>query len=143
MSHLFQKYFIAWDIIFAVLLLIAFDQFKRKSAIRKYRLEQKKRIALSETDFCKRLSVDENNASLVRAIRESLAKRPSLNPERIYPEDELWDDFDFQIDDFFDETTKKYFRENYEYFPDDVRRVGELVKFLIQVHAEAEPRDSN
>ena len=137
MSNWFQKYFILLDIILAVLLLIAFDRSKRRSFIRRYKLTQESRAALSETDFCKRLSIDKNNASFIRAIRESLAKRPTLNPVRIYPEDKLWHGFDFEIIEVFDEPTKKYFYENYEYFSDDVQCVGDLVKFLIQIRADA------
>ena len=125
------------DIIVAVLLLIAFDRSKCRSFLKRYKLKQKSRSALSEADFCRRLPIDENNSSFVRAIRESLAKRPALYPERIYPEDELWDGFDFEIDDFFDKSTMKFFWEHYAYLSDDVRSVGDLVKFLIRVRDEA------
>jgi len=142
MSNWFQKYFILLDIIVAVLLLVAFDRSKHRSFIKRYKLTQERRATLSEADFCERLSIDENNASFVRAIRESLAKHSLLNPERIYPEDKLWHGFDFEIVEVFDEPAKKYFYENYEYFCDDVKCVGDLVKFLIQIRTDAKFKNS-
>jgi hypothetical protein len=142
MNILDPKTFIACDVVASVVLLTAFDRYKRWSAIRRYKWRQNNRAPLSGMDFCKRLSVDENNASFVHAVRENLAKRPSLNPSLIYPEDELWDGFDFEIVEVFDEPTMNYFCENYEYFSDDVKRVGDLVKFLIQVCTEAKLADS-
>ena len=37
----------------------------------------------------------------------------------------------------FDKPTKEYFYGNYEYFPEDLKSVGDLVKFLIQVCVDA------
>jgi hypothetical protein len=135
-SDSFPIYFIICDVIFAILLLIIIDQFKRRAFIKEYKLTLEKRAALSEIDFCKQLSIDENKAKFVRSIRENLANRLSVNPNLIYPEDKPWR-FDFGMVKAFDEPTKEYFYGNYEYFPENMKSVGDLVKFLIQVYADA------
>jgi hypothetical protein len=143
MSSWFQKYFIVWDVIFAVLLLYAIDRFKRRATIRRYRLSQKKRTPLSEIEFCKRLSIDEANAVLVATVRQGLSKRGFFDPDRIYPEDSLWEVFDFQLGDFLDEFVMRFFYAEYECLPDeDLSCVGDFVKFLIQIRAEAKLEDS-
>jgi hypothetical protein len=93
---------------------------------------QEKRTKLSDSESCKSLSLLPEDLPLVSAIRKKLAQRGSYSPDLIYPNDELWETFDFQLGDFVDEFAMEFIECGYGDMPcEELKNVGDLVKCLV------------
>jgi hypothetical protein len=105
---------------------------EQKAKFRQIAIAQEKRPKMSDLDFCEKLSISQEDSALVSAIRKKLAQRGSYNPELIYPDDELWETFDFQLGDFIDEFSHEFINCGYGKLPyEELKQVGELVKCLV------------
>jgi len=119
-------------VLMSLLLLGIVRDREQKTKFRQIMAMQEKRQNLSDFDFCKKASLMPEDATLVSAIRNKLAQRGSYNPEKIYPEDELWETFDFQLGDFVDEFATQFIECEYGDLPyEELKQVGDLVKCLV------------
>ena len=105
---------------------------EQKAKFRQIAIVQERRPKLSDSDFCKSLSILPEDLSLTSAIRKDLAQRGSFNPELIYPDDELWEIFNFQLGDFIDEFSFEFIECGHGELPyEELKQVGDLVKCLV------------
>jgi len=79
----------------------------------------------------------------VHVIGEKLSIRLNLNLNAIYPDDNLWLGFEYDAIEAFEESVALYFYNNYDQISNDVRTVGDLTKFLVQVQLEATMKNAS
>ena len=125
-------------ICFAVAAVIVFlmlgikDRIRRHTFFKKKFILQSKRDLLPDLEFCEKLSLDPSCLAFVSEVRKKLAMRGAYDPNRIYPEDDLWETFDFQIGDFLDEFAMNFIECGYGDLPyEELKSVGDFVKYLI------------
>ena len=125
-------------VVAGLLLLSYFRNLEKKAEFRKIAQMQANRAPLSDLEFCTKLLLNPNDVDFVSAIRKALAKRGDYNYERIYPEDELWDTFNFQLGDFLDEFAMDFIQCGYGELPsEELKSIGDFVKYLVSKHKES------
>ena len=143
MNAWLPEYVMAGVVIASVAGLVIRDKFRRKKFIQKYAELANHHPLLPDEVFCQHLGIDLSHAAFVRVIREKLAIRLNLNFNALYPDGNLWLGFESDAIEAFEEPVALYFYKNYDYISDDVRTVGDLTKFLIQVQLEAKMKNAS
>ena len=130
--------FLAVLLVAALLLLSYFRNLEKKAQFRKIAQAQANRAPLSDLEFCTKLVLNSNDLSFVSAIRKALANRGDYSYERIYPDDELWETFDFQLGDFLDEFARDFIQCGHGDLPyEKLHSVGDFVKYLVSRRKES------
>jgi len=75
------------------------DLLMDKSILNKYKKELKGRIPLKDSDFCTRAKLPIEDEALVRKTREAFGKLRGVEPDLIYPEDDVFTSLGLPYDD--------------------------------------------
>jgi|GEM_PF-6278575 hypothetical protein len=130
---------------FAIWICAYKDRLVDNSVLKAYKSELNDRIPIDSSEFCSRSNLPTSDEPLIKKTREALGKLRGIDPNLIYPEDDLFGSLGLAYDDdlscfLYDESILV---KNEWWFPsEEIKQLSDLFPLIHRMNQNSEPGES-